>query len=219
MTQNNIPSNESIEPVMPFKYRAKVFAEEYSPTARWILAIIILGVPPLFLAFRPNDYTPTVQVMLSVGLFFLAYWIGNKSEAQKAVQQANDRWLPQAESVILRLMTLHSNVRRFSHSTKAGCASAQCDLPELNRDDFKPIRIKLKADCAASSQRLDDIAHQLEDAIEDWRRFVAANCSGEECSRIFDALTQRDAKLAMEIGDLSNPIVTAAPSPVPAAAN
>lgn len=49
----------------------------------------------------------------------------------------------------------------------------------------------MKSDCEASSQRLEDIADQLDDAIEDWRRFVAANCIGEECARIFEAIEQR----------------------------
>jgi hypothetical protein len=56
----------------------------------------------------------------------------------------------------------------------------------------------MKADCHASGQRLDDIAHQLEDAIEDWRRFIVMNCQGEECSRIWDALMTREDRLERE---------------------
>ena len=56
----------------------------------------------------------------------------------------------------------------------------------------------MKADCEASSQRLDDIGCQLEDAIEDWRRFIIANCMGEECDRIFQALQQRQRRLLSE---------------------
>jgi hypothetical protein len=96
-------------------------------------------------------------------------------------------------------MTLRANVCRFSRTTKSTCGSAACELPELRKDELRAVRIKMKTDCEASSQRLDDIAHQLEDAIEDWRRFVAANCQGEECARIFDALQQREASLLQDV--------------------
>jgi len=177
----------------------------YAPTLfRWGLALIVLAAPPIYLGLRPDDYTPLVETVLNVFLFLLAFWIGNSYEAAKAAQQANDRWLPQAESVIFRLMTLHANVRRFSLATKTSCQQSVCDLPELRNDGLRAVRVKLKTDCEAASQRLDDIAHQLEDAIEDWRRFVAANCAGDECSRIFEALTQREQKLRKEIDALQS---------------
>jgi hypothetical protein len=178
------------------------------PVFRWILAIFALVFPPIYLAFRPQDYTPLVETILGVFLFLLAYWIGFTKEIEKAAQKANDRWLPQAESVIFRLMTLHANVRRFSHTTKVGCIKSQCDLPELAKDELKPIRIKMKTECEAAGQRLDDIAHQLEDAIEDWRRFVGASCMGDECGRIFEALEQRRIKLEQEIEEFTKPLGT-----------
>ena len=162
------------------------------------LAALLLIGPPVYLGFRPNDYTPLVQVLLSVFLFLLAYWVGYTKEAAAAARKANDRWLPQAESVIYRLMTLRTNVRGFSATTKASCSSATCDLPELDQPELKAVKIKMKADCQASSQRLDDIAHQLEDAIEDWRRFIIANCYGEECNRIWEALIAREERLEQE---------------------
>lgn len=162
---------------------------------QWGLALAFLVFPPIYLAYRPAEYTPLVDTLFSIFLFLLAYWIGYKCEVRAATQQANDRWLPQAESVIFRLMTLHSNVCRFSNTTKTSCSTAECDLPELQTPEMRAVRIKMKADCGASGQRLDDIAHQLEDAIEDWRRFIAANCHGDECSRIFDALEQRQESL------------------------
>ena len=60
---------------------------------------------------------------------------------------------------------------------------------------MRAVRVKFKTDCEASSQRLEDIGCQLEDAIEDWRRFIIANCRGDECQRITDALQQREKRL------------------------
>lgn len=167
---------------------------------RWIAVLLLLAMPPIYLAYHPAHYTPLVDSLLSILLFLLAYWIGNRNELAKATKSANDRWLPQAESVVLRLMTLHSNVQRFSYTTKLSCSKSECDLPELRDEHLRAVRIKLKTDCESSSQRLDDIAHQLEDAIEDWRRFITANCDGLECQRIFEALAQRQNKLELEMG-------------------
>ena|ERR1039458_6954720 len=165
---------------------------------RVVFACMVLIGAPIYLLKRPQDYTPLVQFLISGFLFLLAYWIGYTKEAEAAARRANDRWLPQAESVIYRLMTLRTNVRRFSFTTKSSCSSASCDLPELEKPELKAVKIKMKADCQASSQRLDDIAHQLEDAIEDWRRFIIGNCRGEECRRIWEALVAREQRLDLE---------------------
>jgi hypothetical protein len=168
---------------------------------RWSLTLLILIFPPIYLAFKPQDYTPIVQVLFSIFLFLLAFWTGNSNEIQRATKRANDRWLPQAESVIFRLMTLRANIIRFSRSTKVSCTTSNCDLPELEKEEMRAVRVKFKAECESSSQRLDDVAHQLEDAIEDWRRFIIANCQGDECQRIFEALQQRENGLKNELAE------------------
>lgn len=171
---------------------------------RFVLLIFILVAPPIYLWKDPSAYTPLVQILISVFLFLLAYWTGYEREVERAKKLANDRWLPQAESVILRLMTLRANVTRFSCVTKRSCSASACDLPELEKEEMKAVKIKMKTECEASSQRLDDIAYQLEDAIEDWRRFITANCQGEECARIFDALEQREERLKQDLGSSTN---------------
>ena len=165
---------------------------------RWSLAIACVVFPPIYLARNPDHYTPLVDTLFSIFLFLLAYWIGSTRDSEQAAQRANDRWLPQAESVIFRLMTLRANVIRFAALSKSNCTNAECDLPELKDDSMRAVRIKMKTDCEASSQRLADIGCQLEDAIEDWRRFIIANCQGNECERIFQALQQRQQRLLAE---------------------
>src|SRR5680860_178179 len=122
---------------------------------KWILASIILIGSPIYLHKYPSDYTPMVDVMFSVFLFLLAYWIGYSEEIEKAGKIAAQKWVPQAESVIYRLLTLHSNVKRMAITSNQNCDKANCDLPELLTDDLKAVRIKLKTDCEASTQRLD----------------------------------------------------------------
>jgi len=110
-------------------------------------------------------------------------------------------------------MTLHSNVVRFAHLSKKLCSEAECDLPELKDDNMRAVRIKIKADCESSHQRLLDIGHQLEDAIEDWRRFIVANCQGDECGRIFEALRQRQQRLLIDVAQCQIPDNIAAIGP------
>ena len=168
---------------------------DWALIGKWILAIAIFLGAPIYLSVKPNDYTPFVQVMFSIFLFIMAFILGNKSELSKAARLANDRWLPQAESVIFRLMTLQNNVKRFSNTTSCSSEKTEEQLPELKDESYKAIRIKMRTDCEATAQRLIDISNQLEDAIEDWRRFIVANCNGDECERIFDALQQRERRL------------------------
>jgi len=168
---------------------------------KWLIAAIVFVLSPIYLALRPNDFTPLVQILFSLFLFLMAFWIGFTKETERATRQASDKWLPQAESVIYRLLTLHNNVKRFADTAKNSCNKTKCDLPELEKDEMRAVKIKIQTDCESTSQRLTDIAFQLEDATEDWRRFIAANCTGDECSRIFDAIQERRAKLEQEIAD------------------
>ena len=168
---------------------------------KWLIAAIVFVLAPIYLTLRPNDFTPLVQVLFSLFLFLMAFWIGFTKETERATRQASDKWLPQAESVIYRLLTLHNNVKRFADTAKNSCNKTKCDLPELEKDEMRAVKIKIQTDCESTSQRLTDIAFQLEDATEDWRRFIAANCTGDECSRIFDAIQERRAQLEQEIAE------------------
>jgi hypothetical protein len=165
------------------------------------IALLILG-PTLFVYFRPDDYTPAVDTLFSVLLTLLAYFFGRELELAKALQQANARWLPQAEAVTYRLITLYENVRKFSVKVGTSCARSHCDLPELADEKMRAVRVQMKADCDASADRLDDIANQLEDAIRDWQRFIAGNCTGDECARIFDALMERQLRMNSQLEQL-----------------
>ena len=182
------------------------------------LALALLIGPPIYLSKHPEAYTPLLQSLFSAFLFVLAFWIGRDKEVYDARQQANDRWLPQAEAVTYRLMTLFANVRGFSRTMQSSCGCASRDFPELQQEGLRAVRTKMKMECDASAQRLDDIANQLEDAIGDWQRFIAGNCRGQECARIFTALeerwrriTQQELALAAKLNETKD-----APNPAPA---
>lgn len=162
------------------------------------IALFLLG-PPIFFYFNPENYTPAVDTLFAVFLTLMTFTFGRELELSKARQQANDRWLPQAEAVIYRLITLYENVRKFVHKTRTTCSRSQCDLPELAGEDMRAVRVRMQVECEASADRLTDIGNQLEDAIGDWQRFIAANCYGDECYRIYQALGERREKMNRQI--------------------
>ncbi|MBK8270703.1 MAG: hypothetical protein IPK83_21305 [Planctomycetes bacterium] len=58
------------------------FAWYHAPTVlRWLAVAVVLAGAPIYLAYRPEDYTPLVETLLNVFLFLLAYWIGCKQES------------------------------------------------------------------------------------------------------------------------------------------
>jgi len=166
--------------------------------SRLIAFVLVLGSVG-YLAIWPDQYTPLVQLLVAIFLSLAGYWIGSNENALIAAKHANDRWVPQAESVIFRLMTLRSNVARLAIESQKQCDESVCELPELGQETLRPISVKLKADCRASTQRLADISRQLDDVIGDWRRFVVANCQGAECGRIEEAVASRAHELAKEL--------------------
>lgn len=168
------------------------------------IVVLLLG-PPFYFHRNPTEYTPAVDTLFAVFLTLLTFWFGRELELAKARQQANDRWLPQAEAVIYRLLTLYENVRKFAHKTRTTCHRSQCELPELAGDSLRAVRVRMKVECEASSDRLSDIANQLEDAIGDWQRFIAANCSGDECYRIYQALDERRDRMNRQILEETTP--------------
>lgn len=172
------------------------FCERHMPR---LIAFVLVIASVGYLAIRPDDYTPVVQLLVAIFLSLAGYWIGSKENTLIAAKHANDRWVPQAESVICRLMTLRTNVARLAVESQKQCDDAVCELPELGKETLRPLSVKLKADCRASTQRLADITRQLDDVIGDWKRFVIANCQGAECGRIEEAVASRERELANDL--------------------
>jgi uncharacterized membrane protein len=191
--------NENVfeNPLIRNKKRRK--RQSINTIFRWLLAILVFIASPIFLLIYPTSYTPIVSIMFSIFLFLLAHWIGFNEEIEKVAKLSNRKWLPQAESVIYRLLTLHSNVTRFALSTNQSCSNNIADLPELETEAFKTVKVRFKTRCEAHGQRLEDIARQLDDAIEDWKRFVAENCDGDECIRIYAAIEERKRNLENDL--------------------
>src|SRR4051812_18095438 len=71
------------------------------------VSILLLLGPPTYLAWNPQAYTPLVDTMFSVMLFLMAFWVGRDVDHEKAREEASQKWLPQAEAVTYRLLTLY----------------------------------------------------------------------------------------------------------------
>src|SRR5690606_18515650 len=87
-------------------------------------AIALIIASCVFLRINPKDYNPMVQFLLSVLLTVVSVVWGSKKSVEQARQEAADRWLPQAESVVMRLLTLRSIVYRMRTKKIDGCKRA-----------------------------------------------------------------------------------------------
>ncbi len=161
----------------------------------WLLTVVALVVPPLWMYMKPDDYKPAVQILLSSILFGLTFWLGYDRALKKAIAMANDRWLPQAESAMNRLLTVFSSVRRLRSELSEACNAAEQQLTELGSEKNKAIKTFFGTQCHHNASRLGDIVNHLEDALDDWARFVEANCQDLECQRINEAIVERRLQL------------------------
>ncbi|HUQ72733.1 MAG TPA: hypothetical protein VM165_24615, partial [Planctomycetaceae bacterium] len=91
---------------LEFAFISRNLATEFPMRfAAWIVALMILVGSPIYLGFRPDEYTVFVEVLLNCVLFGLASWLGAVQSNDKAERDTNKRWLPQAESACHRLLT------------------------------------------------------------------------------------------------------------------
>ena len=165
----------------------------------WLITIVVLLVPPILLFIKPETYTPVLATVLSGVLFALSRLIGLEQAADRGFRAANDRWLPQSESAMHRLLTVLNSIKRFRSELSETCKIASKELPELENDGNKALKILLSTHCRNGSTRLADIINHLDDALTDWSRFVQANCQGEDCSRIFRTMKQKKDQLEAQL--------------------
>lgn len=185
----------------PVQERIFGFTKDNFKKLIFLLAVALGIGAPIILAYKPDLYTVPVQIIFAVGLTWSTYWLGSQQTAEDAARKANDRWLPQAESVILSLMTLKADVVRLQRKMQKTCCNGYSDLEELQQEAFKAVRVKITTECEATADRLSNIKNHLENAIGDWDRFVTSNCEGEECARIYQAQRQREEQLKKELQD------------------
>jgi hypothetical protein len=181
-----------------------------------LLAMLVLICPPIVLWRFPDQYTPMVETLLNALLFGLALWLGNHEAAKRAEKHANAKWLPQAASACSRLLTVWASVRNFQGQLGNTCTQAIKDLPELEHDKMRAVKTMLNAHCGNGAARMGDIVNHLEDALEDWLRFIGANCEGDECAAINAQIEARRTTLKKQLGTLSlcDTAEPAVPAPV-----
>jgi hypothetical protein len=171
-------------------------------TGVWLIALIVLAGPPLILLKYPDQYTPMVETLLNALLFGLALYLGRLDATVAATKQANAKWLPQAASACSRLLTVWASIRTYRSELASTCANARRDLPELEDSNLKAVKTMLSSHCNYGSARLNDAANHLEDALEDWQRFIGANCEGSECARIERQIDNRRDELKKQFPQL-----------------
>lgn len=163
-----------------------------------VLLVMVFLLPTVLLICKPETYTPLAAFLVSCLFFGLARWCGYEEAEQRGKENANDRWMPGAESAIYRLMTVSDSLRYFRSDLSATCNSAKNDIPELTQEENSANRIYWRIQCQNGSRRLGDIVNHVEDALSDWIRFVMSNCQGDECQRINQAMLQHKTQRALQ---------------------
>lgn len=180
-----------------------IMADLYS-AIRWCVAILVLLGSPIGLAYSPQHFTPWIECVLNIVLFWLALELGNSRAITEAKRLANDRWLPQAESACRHLLTVWRSVKSSRSELADLCATVSRDVSGEDKGQASVLRSALDGRCRVGAQRLDDIGNHLQDAVADWQRFLDANCEGAECVRIGRELTQRRFELEQQMLNENN---------------
>ncbi len=162
----------------------------------WSLTLGVVAVPTVLLLNYPDTYNnPVVVFLLSVALCGLSVLASRHEFVASAHRAMQTEWLSQAESACDRLLTTAAHVLAVRGRMNCTCDSALHDLPELQTDELKAVRVLLSAHCREAADNMTTIANHMESAIADWQRFIAKNCEGEDCTRIGRNLDKRRAKL------------------------
>jgi len=188
--ETSTPNKESSQ-----NFYEKVKKWLFSEQKTWIHTLLMVGifVVPFFLYLKPEQHTPVVQVLLNIIFAYLAYQVGIAKEVKRAEKLANRKWLPQAEAVTKRLITLKYIIKKQVILMKRGCIKT-LGLQAIQPRDIGIIQTRSFCDCKSAVTRLEDVDLHLDDAIDDWRSFIADNCEGEECNRIWRSLDNAENK-------------------------
>ena len=108
---------------------------------RGLLLIVVFILPAILLICKPEAYTSLAAFLMSCLFLGLAQWLGSEKAEKRGANQANDRWMPQAESAIYRLFTVSDSLRNFKSELLATCKNTEKDMPELKKDENRTIRI------------------------------------------------------------------------------
>ncbi len=153
-----------------------------------IVVLICLVLPFFFWGDNKEQFTPFVDVFISVfltGSSFVLGWIFSTKESEK---HAMLKWMPMAKSCIEKLLTLELFVLKLVGKTKESSDDIQ------KSDNIACIKTLVKTDFDYKCLCYDNIINQIGDTIEDWHRFVVDNCQGNECLEVDDLISNKRSK-------------------------
>jgi hypothetical protein len=143
----------------------------------------------MILVWRPELYSPLASFLISTLQAGYTAWLSYAITDSSARKSANAKWLPQAEGACDRLLTVSSSIQRYRQQLQAACGHATKNLPELQQNNMKAVRVLMERQCAEGANMLLDMANHMESAVSDWRRFIGQNCEGAECAAIDERLS------------------------------
>ena len=164
-----------------------------------IITIIICIITAVYFGRHPDDYNAVCQILITLMVAILSIWAGLKYDNErlefelekvkrKAQLEATAKWMPMAKGCISKLLTMQQQVEDI----KEVSMTAFSDIDKS--DNIDCIKTLAKTEVRNRKASYKSINEQLDDAIEDWRRFVMANCQGNECSEVDDLIKNKRNK-------------------------
>ena len=160
-----------------------------------LLVLFCIAVAGYF-GNHPNDYNAACQVLITLITAVFSVFAGLKYDNEKfkirleeekknAQQNATEKWMPMAMSCISRLLTMQYDIG----SVKEVSIKALSNIANSNSLDC--TKTIANTEIGNRKNSYDRIYEQLNDDIEDWKRFFEANCQGKECSEVKDLIISK----------------------------
>ncbi len=156
----------------------------------WLIILVLICIATAgYFGKYPTDYNATCQVLITLFVAFFSVLSGLKYDNEKlkaklkeekrmAQLDATAKWMPMAMSCISRLLTMQYDIG----SVKEVSIKALSNIANSNNLDC--TKTIANTEIGNRKNSYDRIYEQLNDDIEDWKRFVEANCQGKECSEV-----------------------------------
>jgi hypothetical protein len=156
----------------------------------WLIILVVIGIIAAgYFGHHPTEYNAACQVFITLLVAVFSVFTGLKydneklkvkleEEKRKAQLDAIAKWMPMAISCISRLLTMQNSI----NSIKDVSIKALSTI--YNSNSLECSKTIASAEINNRENSYNSIYDQLNDDIEDWKRFVEANCQGDECSEV-----------------------------------
>lgn len=165
----------------------------------FVVAFLLIVLPTIIVAARPQSYTALTQVLFDVLLMLVSIWIGKLLSDEDVAKAATEKWLPAAEMVCNELLTMSATTERLCRKQSSLRETLQDVFPSMPRDTLNPIERFVHVRCGHCSEGLENLKNHIENSYNNWALFINVNCEEEECQKIHERLRKRRDELFLAV--------------------